>query len=152
MSSISPSRVFAAAIGVFFVVVGAAGLIPAALWPPVAGRTDQVFHWLDGRLFNVIHINGIESVWHIVLGLLGIAMAFRQRSARIYDEALAIVFFCLVLTGLAPPAQTLAGIAPMHGHDLVLYFIIALLAAVFGFVIPVSRKALKEESQLRTAL
>ena len=63
--------------------------------------------------------------------------AYRSFSgARLYARATAIVYGLLTIMGLIPGLNTVFGLLPLHGHDVWLHALLAIIAAYFGFARP----------------
>ncbi|GLV56779.1 hypothetical protein KDH_36180 [Dictyobacter sp. S3.2.2.5] len=56
------SRVFNRVFGIIYLVIGLAGLIPAL--------------YFDGRLLGLMHINAGDNVFHLIIGIIAIAVGF----------------------------------------------------------------------------
>jgi hypothetical protein len=53
--------------------------------------------------------------------------------ARGYAKGLAIIYGILAVMGLIPGLNTLFGLVPLHGHDVWLHAVTAIIAAYFGW-------------------
>ena len=123
------TRFFALLMGVVFVVVGAAGFVPALLTPAPHPVSVDGFH---GLLFGLFPVNVLHSLIHLAFGVWGV-MTWFASGARLYAQAVAIVYAVLVVAGLIPALYTVFGLVPIYGHDVWLHGAIALVAAYFGF-------------------
>src|SRR5262245_12222912 len=112
---ITLARIF----GAVFIVVGARGFVPA-LVP-------------SGNLLGVSPVNAVHNMVHIGLGIWGVVAGASLAAALMYFRGIAIIYAVLALLGLIPATNTLFGLAPIHGADVVLHAALALIAAYLGF-------------------
>ena len=112
---ITLARVF----GAIFIVVGALGFVPAL----VPG----------GNLLGLFPVNAVHNLVHVGLGVWGVIAGVSLAAALIYFRGIAIVYGLLAVLGLIPATNTLFGLAPIHGADVVLHAVLALIAAYLGF-------------------
>ena len=109
------ARVF----GAVFILVGLLGFVPA-LTP-------------GGHLLGLFPVNALHNLVHIALGAWGVVAGVSLAAAVIYFRGIAIIYGLLAVLGLIPGTNTLFGLAPIHGADVVLHAVLALIAAYFGF-------------------
>ena len=112
---ITLARVF----GAIFIAVGLLGFVPAL----VPG----------GNLLGLFPVNAMHNLVHIGLGVWGVVAGISLAAAVIYFRGIAIIYGLLAVLGLIPATKTLFGLAPIHGADVVLHAVLALIAAYFGF-------------------
>ena len=112
---ITLARVF----GAIFIVVGALGFVPAL----VPG----------GNLLGLFPVNAVHNLVHVGLGVWGVIAGASLAASLIYFRGIAIVYGVLSVLGLIPATNTLFGLAPIHGADVVLHAVLALIAAYLGF-------------------
>jgi len=123
---------FALVMGIVFLLVGIAGLVPGLTHSP-APEGEATLDGSFGRLFGLFPVNWLHNLVHIVFGIWGIAVFRRFPAARIYARVVAVVYAVLAIMGLIPGLQTTFGLVPLYGHDVWLHAAIAVVAAVFGF-------------------
>jgi hypothetical protein len=71
---------------------------------------------------------------HLLFGIWGV-LAYRSLSAsKAYARTVAISYGLLIVLGLIPATNTLFGLVPIFGNDVLLHVFLALPAAYFGFV------------------
>ena len=109
------ARVF----GGIFIVAGLLGFVPA-LTP-------------GGNLLGLFPVNAVHNLVHIALGAWGVVAGASLAAALFYFRGIAIVYGVLAVLGLIPATNTLFGLAPIHGADVVLHAVLALIAAYLGF-------------------
>lgn len=126
-------RTFAMVLGVAFLLVGILGFVPAALTNRGAG--DHVLHVraFEGYLLGLFHVNVLHSAVHLLFGVMGILMSRSFDAARTYCRIVAVAYGLLTIMGLIPALNTVFGLIPIHGHDVWLHGVIAIVAAYFGF-------------------
>ncbi|HET9662645.1 MAG TPA: DUF4383 domain-containing protein [Burkholderiales bacterium] len=109
------ARVF----GAIFIVVGLLGFVP----PLVP----------NGNLLGLFPVNAVHNLVHIGLGVWGLIAGASLAVAVIYFRGIAIIYGLLAVLGLIPATNTLFGLAPIHGADVILHAVLALIAAYLGF-------------------
>src|SRR3954463_10249617 len=76
MSTTSPARLYALAVGVVLVAAGVIGFLYESSFPSAPS--------VRGSVFGLLDVNGWHNVVHIATGLLGILAARTLASARTY--------------------------------------------------------------------
>ena len=110
---------YARIFGGIFVAIGLLGFVPA-LVP-------------NGNLFGIFPVNSVHNMVHVGLGIWGLVAGATLAAAVIYFRGIAIIYGLLAVLGLIPATHTLFGLAPIHGADVVLHAVLAVIAAYFGF-------------------
>lgn len=129
-------RTFALVMGVAFLLIGVLGFVPPLLTQHAEGTHDLRVRAFEGYLFGLFHVNVLHSLVHVIFGIMGLAMARRFDSARLYARIVAVSYGLLAIMGLIPVLNTVFGLIPIHGHDVWLHALIAAAAAYFGFAAP----------------
>lgn len=116
--------------GLIYLLVGVLGFVsplahPVADAPHAIGGTDL--------LLGFFPVNTVHNLVHIAIGLLGLLVGGSSGIARVYWQAAAVVFWLLTLLGLFPLTQTFFGLVPLHGNDVWLHALTAVLATYFGW-------------------
>jgi hypothetical protein len=126
-------RTFALIFGIIYVLVGILGFIPGlSTHPPDAPHLSvESGH---GYLLGLFPINILHNIVHLLIGLAGVLASRSLSGARLYAKILAIAYGLLAILGLIPATQTTFGLIPIHGNDVWLHALSALVAAYFGFV------------------
>lgn len=130
---------FALFFGILYLSGGVLGLIPEALRPPPADAPPMRVGALYGYLLGLFVVNVLLSAIHVATGIWGVVawqadhIGRRVRSPRVYARALVFVYGALAVIGLIPAANTLFGLAPLHGHNVWLHIGTAAIAAYFGW-------------------
>jgi Domain of unknown function (DUF4383) len=134
MKTMKPGQYFALFTGIFFIVFGVLGFIPALQHPiNVIEARDGVEVQL-GYLFGLFPVNPIENGIYIIVGILGLVAAIGLGGARIYGRSLAFFFGLLAAFGLVPGFSTGFGLIPIFGNDVWLHAIVAAISFYYGFI------------------
>jgi hypothetical protein len=127
-------RYFALVFGIVFLLVGIAGFIPGLVQPDTTSDHHlAVTGPGTGYLFGLFHVNVLHNIVHLLFGIWGIFAYATFDASRVYAKSVAIIYGLLVIMGLIPVLNTVFGLVPIHGNDVWLHAIIALVAAYFGF-------------------
>ena len=124
---------FALIIGIAYLGAGLLGLIPAALVPPPIDAPPTNFTLLYGYLLGLFPVNLLHSLVHIVIGAWGISAWSGRSSSISFARGLAILYGALAVLGMFPLLNTAMGMIPIHGNDVWLHGITAVVAAYFGW-------------------
>lgn len=127
-------RTFALIYGLVFTVVGIAGFIPALVTPHTGVEHALTFEEGAGDLFGLFPVNLLHNLVHLAFGVWGLAASRLTHESLVYARAVAIVYALLVIMGLIPNLDTVAGFVPIHGNDVWLHAVLAVGAAYFGFM------------------
>jgi len=138
------ARAFALALGVAVLAVGALGF----LRPLTDAGGDGLFVTGDAHLLGVFHVNWLHNLVHLGTGLLGLAAAARTPSARLFAQALGVVYTLVFLIGLF--TDDFLGLLPLNGADNALHLATAATALAVGFT-PLGRRALGGARRRATA-
>jgi hypothetical protein len=130
---------FALIAGVVYLVAGLLAFVPATLVPPPPDAPPTTFALFYGYFLGLFPVNALHSALHVVLGVWGIVAASREPRAVRYARALTVVFGALAVIGLLPGARTLFGVMPIHGNDVWLHAVTALLSFHFGWRVRAAR-------------
>ena len=126
-------RTFALIFGILYLLIGILGFIPGLSTHP-ADMPHLTVESGHGYLMGMFPINILHNIVHIIIGLAGILASRSVGGARLYAQALAIIYGLLAVMGLIPGLNTTFGLIPIHGADVILHAVSALIAAYFGFV------------------
>ena len=124
---------FALVIGIAYLGAGLLGLIPAALVPPPIDAPPTSFTLLYGYLLGLFPVNLLHSLGHLVIGAWGISAWSGRSSSISFARGLAILYGALAVLGMFPMLNTTLGMIPIHGNDVWLHGITAVVAAYFGW-------------------
>ena len=138
------ARLFAMILGAVFLAVGILGFIR----PLTDAGGDGLFVAGDAHLLGIFHVNWLHNLVHLGTGLLGIVMAARTPSARLFAQALGVIYTVVFVAGLF--TGDLFGILPLNGADNVLHLLTAAASLLIGFT-PVGLRVLGGEARRATA-
>jgi hypothetical protein len=118
-------------LGIALFIGGVVGFVPFATVP--AGLTDQyvTLGANYGFLATLFPVNLVHDVVHLVFGIWGIAASWSFAASVSYCRWLAWIYGILTILGVIPLTNTLFGIAPIYGYDVLLHAIVA-IAALYG--------------------
>ncbi len=129
-------RTFARIYGIVFLLVGILGFIPGITQPPHSNHDLRVTDPGHGMLLGLFHVNLLHNIVHLLFGAWGL-FASRDLSGSVnYARGVAIIYTVLAVCGLIPRLNTMFGLVPLDGHDVWLHFLLAGVAAYFGFIAP----------------
>ena len=95
-------------LGVISLIVGIAGFLS----PLVVGGDPGLINTSPGLLFGFLGMNGVHAFVHLLVGIVGIAMARTVSNSRAFLWGAGIVFALLTLVGIAtnqPGLHTMMG-------------------------------------------
>ena len=130
------ARNFALVIGIIYLAAGVLGFVPPLIMAPPAGAPDVGIHAFHGYLLGLFPVNLMHNLVHLAIGAWGIAAARTMAGARMYSKSLAVIYGVLAVMGLIPGLNTMFGLAPIHGNDVWLHALTAVVAAYFGWFAP----------------
>lgn len=128
------ARTFALIVGIAYMAAGALGFVPQLLTPPPPGAPSMGITAFYGYLLGIFPVNFMHNLVHLATGAWGIAASRTMGGARAYSKAVAVIYGILTIMGVIAGLNTMFGLAPIHGHDVWLHAVTALIAAYFGWV------------------
>lgn len=120
---------------VAFTAVGILGFVPTFLSPPADGAalTVNSFH---GLLLGLFPVNLLHNIVHLLFGLWAFFAYFSGRLAsRGYLKSVAVIYAVFTIMGLIPGLNTLFGLVPLHGNDIWLHALLAIVAGIVGYAV-----------------
>ena len=124
---------FALVFGIVFMMMGLMGLVPLFLVPPPIDAPPTHFTLLYGYLLGLFPVNLLHSVLNIVVGAWGLSAWSGRTSLASFCRGVAILFGAMALIGMMPLLNTTLGLIPLHGNDVWLHGMTAVIAAYFGW-------------------
>lgn len=130
---------FALFFGILYLSGGVLGLIAETLKPAPADAPPLRLDVLYGYQLGLFAVNVLLSIVHVVTGIWGVVawqadhIGRRVRSPRVFARGVAVFYALLAMLGLIPAANTLFGLAPLHGNNVWLHIGTAAIAAYFGW-------------------
>ena len=130
-------RRFALIYGIVFLLVGILGFVPGVNQMHTGPHDDlRVTGPGHGMLLGLFHVNVLHNLVHLLFGVWGLIASRDMAASRMYARGVAIIYFVLAVAGMIRGLNTLFGLVPIEGHDVWLHFLLALIAAYFGFMAP----------------
>jgi Domain of unknown function (DUF4383) len=118
MSTTSPARVYAMAVGVVLVAAGIIGFFYES-----AFTTDES---VRKAVLGLLDVNGWHNVVHIATGLLGILAARALATARTYCLLFGVVYLLVCVWGfIVGNDGSILSIVPVNTADNVLHLLLA---------------------------
>jgi hypothetical protein len=117
MSTTSPARTYALAVGVVLVAAGVIGFFYES-----AFSSDES---VRSAVLGILDVNGWHNVVHIATGALGILAARTLAGARTYCLLFAIVYTVVCIWGFAIGEGSILSIVPVNTADNVLHLLLA---------------------------
>jgi hypothetical protein len=127
------TRTFALIYGIVFLIVGIGGFIPGLTTAATPDPALEMVHGY-GHELGMFPVNTLHNIVHLLFGLWGLAASRSLGGARTYGKGVAIIYALFGIMGLVPGLHTTFGFVPLYGADVVLHFLLAAVAAYFGFV------------------
>ena len=127
-------RPFAWTAGTILAVIGLAGFAPE---PIVSVETDplRIATGVDHpQLFALFGVSPVLNVIHLALGVWGLISARSLNASLTYARQTTFVAALLTVFGVIPGLDTLFGLAPLYGNNLLLHFFLAITAFLFGWL------------------
>ena len=123
----TPAQIYALALGVVLVLVGILGFFVDSSFD--TGSNVQ------GDSLIGFEVNGIHNLVHIASGLVGLALAGKNSTARLFAFGFGAVYALVAIIGLID-GETVLGLIPVNGADNVLHLAIAATGILAGIASP----------------
>jgi hypothetical protein len=120
--------------GIFFLVIGLLGFIPAFVTPAPAENPALLINAGHGSLFGLFPTNHVHNLVHVAVGTWGLSSARNDKSAVFYCQAFTILYSLIVVMGIIPGLATTLGLMPVYGGNVFLNLAATVIAAYFGFI------------------
>lgn len=126
-------RPFAWTAGLVLLVIGICGFVPPLVF--IEDDPLRVGAGVGGPyLLGLFPVSAVLSAIHILLGAWGLWAGRSLEQAVLFARRAAIIAAILVVLGFIPRADTLFGLAPLYGNNLLLHGLLAILAFLFGWL------------------
>lgn len=132
MDTSSPARLYATLVGGALVVIGIIGFFYEASF--AVGDSIEA-----DEEFGFLAVNGWENAIHIVAGLLGLAMAGSNASARLYALGFGAIYVVLAIWGWID--ETILELIPVNDETNVVHLILGLTGIAAGLATPTEGRA-----------
>jgi hypothetical protein len=110
--------------GVVFILVGLLGFTPV-------GMPFMQMNGSSPMLLGLFPVNALHNVVHMLFGVWGIVAGRNASRAVVYALGSGAAYLVLGVMGMF--TDTLLGIVPIGGYDVVLHLVLAVVLAGFGF-------------------
>jgi Domain of unknown function (DUF4383) len=128
----SPAQLLTLLIGATFILVGILGFIPG-ITSHLYGGLDFAGHNSQAKLFHVFQVSWLHNIVHIGFGLVGLAFAGSEATARLYLIGGGFVYLVLWFYGLLIDQSGGANFVPFNTADNWLHFALGAGMIVLGF-------------------
>jgi hypothetical protein len=126
-------RPFAWTAGIILLLLGVAGFIPP-LTPVEADPLRKAAGVGGPHLLGLLPVSPVLSGIHVLLGAWGVYAGTRLGRAVWFARRAAVLAAILLVMGTIPGADTLFGMAPLYGNNLLLHGLLAILCFLFGWL------------------
>ena len=119
-------------VGVVFLLVGIAGFIPG-----ITTHYDTLSfagHHSGAKLLGVFQVSVLHNIVHLLFGIVGIAMARRADSARLFLIGGGAIYLVLWVYGLVTNDTSGANFVPVNTADDWLHFVLGVGMIALGFL------------------
>lgn len=138
----APVRWAAIICGIFFLMIGFAGFVPAVTWNL---HNIEMGYGSEAMVLGIFQVSVLHNVIHLLAGLAGLALSRFSDSARWYLRVGSGVAVVLWVFGLLVDRDSYSNFLPLNTVDDWAYFVIALVLFGLSFlsrdVTPASPKA-----------
>ncbi len=110
--------------GVVFILVGLLGFTPVGM-PFMQMGADSPL------LLGMFPVNALHNVVHMLFGVWGLVAGRSASQSVVYALGSGAAYLVLGVLGLF--TDTLLGVVPIGGYDVVLHLVLAVVLAGFGF-------------------
>lgn len=128
MDTSSPARLYATLVGGALVIIGIIGFFYEASF--AVGNDIKA-----DEEFGFLAINGWENAIHIVAGLIGLALAGSNASARLYALGFGVIYVVLAIWGWID-GETILEIIPVNDEANVVHLILGITGIAAGVTTP----------------
>jgi len=132
MDASSPARLYATLVGAVLVVAGIIGFFYEASF----ATGNEI---VSDDVFGILAVNGWHNVVHILLGLIGLAMAGTTSGARTYCLGAGALYIVLAIWGFLEIEDgfgVLIDLVPINTEDNFLHLILGITGIGAGLATP----------------
>lgn len=125
-------------IGVIFLILGLAGFVPGLTFIPEAtAKPVDIYPGPGyGYVFGLFPTNYFHSAIGVIVGLWGIAGFLSLGGAIAFHQIFTVLYVLQAVLGLFPATNTLFGMMPLYGSNVVLSLVMVAVTYFYGFVKP----------------
>jgi hypothetical protein len=135
---LAPVQIAAALVGAAFLIVGIAGFIPG-LTTHFSDLTWAGMH-SDARVLGLFQTSVLHNIVHLLFGVLGLLLARRGETARLYLLVGGVIYLALVIYGLLIDPMSSANFVPLNTADNWLHLIIGIAMLGLGLGLPINKR------------
>ncbi|WIX98705.1 DUF4383 domain-containing protein [Amycolatopsis mongoliensis] len=128
----TPRQLFAAVVGVVFLLVGVLGFIPG-----VTTNYDMLTgagHHSGALLLGIFAVSILHNIVHLAFGVAGLAMARTPGGAKAFLVGGGVVYLVLWLYGLIIDHDSAANFVPVNTADNWLHLVLGLGMVALGLI------------------
>jgi hypothetical protein len=111
----APVQRAAQAVGLIFVLVGLLGFVPGITTH--YGDLEFASHTSGAKLLGVFQVSVLHNLLHLLLGVLGLALARTAPAARAYLIGGGLIYLALWIYGLVVDHHSDANFVPLNSAD-----------------------------------
>jgi hypothetical protein len=135
-------------VGAGFILVGILGFIPGVTTD--FGHLDWAGRHSGAMLFGVFAVSGLHNVLHLLLGVLGLAMARTYAASRAYFLGGGLLYLALWVYGLVIDHGSSANFMPVNSADNWLHFGLGAGMVFLGLTLAGQHDPTKRRTRVRT--
>jgi hypothetical protein len=130
MDDRSPAQVFALVIGVTLVAAGILGFFYSASFGTGDGTEREA-------LLGILDVNAWHNLFHLVSGVIALAVAGSYGGARTFALAFGVVYLVVTILGfIAGDGEEILNIIPINTEDNFLHLLLTIAAFGAGLATP----------------
>jgi hypothetical protein len=134
----------------WYCIVAGVVLVIAGLLGFIADSSFDTGSTLQGDKLFGLEVNGWHNLVHLASGIVLLAAANTRPTAKTVCYGFAVVYLIVFVWGLID-GNNVFGVFPINPPDNVLHIVLALAAALCGYVSPVTKGRQRERRQARKA-
>jgi hypothetical protein len=115
------ARTFAATTGVIVGTTGALGMVRALRKQTYEHREEMILADGYGKIAGMIPTNTLFNWVRLGIGITGLLCSRDEKAARVFNRSIAISYAGMAVMGLLPKADTLFGLMPIFGGNVLLH-------------------------------
>ena len=120
----TPAQWYSLIFGAVLLIAGIAGFFANSSFGDLGSD-------VQGDELIVFEVNGWHNIVHLASGLLGLALAARPSTARLFALGFGVVYLLVTIYGLIDGTDVL-GVLPINGADNVLHIAISVTGILAG--------------------
>ena len=121
----TPAQLYSLIFGATLLLAGILGFIADASFGDLGSGVN------GDKLIGIFEVNGWHNVVHVASGLVGLAMAGKPASARLFALGFGAVYLLVTIIGLID-GNSIFGLLAINAADNVLHILIALAGIAAG--------------------